>query len=50
MLTVQGVKLEVADYTQCMDGYTYTDYVKDNLGGTSRNVYEELRYVVMPPK
>jgi hypothetical protein len=48
MLNVDNLKLESASYTHCLDGYTYEDYVEDYLGSDQRDVYEELRYVVLP--
>ncbi len=47
-LNADGLKLEFASYTHCLDGYTYPEYVSDMLRNTPRNVYEELRYVDIP--
>lgn len=48
MLNVDGLKLHFAGYTQCLDGYTYADYISDILGSRRRDVYEELSYTISP--
>ena len=46
MLSVEGLKLNFAAYTHRLDGYTYAQYVNDNLGSVRKEVFEELRYVI----
>jgi hypothetical protein len=48
MLNVDDIKLQFAAYTECLDGYTYPEYVSDFLASGTRDVYEELRYVILP--
>jgi len=47
-LNVDGLKLQFAEYTHALDGFSYVDYLRDAFASFRRNEYEELRYVVMP--
>jgi hypothetical protein len=48
ILNVDGLKLQFAEYTHTLDGYTYADRIRDEFETLRRVEYEQLRYVVMP--
>lgn len=48
ILNVDDLRLQFAAYSHELDGYTYSNYLRDVLASIRRVEFEELRYVVRP--